>query len=267
MIKMRDKTAMVTGAALGYKDGGPSIGSAIAFKLAAEGAQVVVVDILEEMGQRTVDEIRKSGGTGLFVRADVSKTNDVQNAIEATRQEFGQLHCLVNCAASYEGDIFKNVVETPEEDWKHVIDVNLNGYFRFAKYAVPLMLQSGGGTIVNVSSCAAFRVAKNFGVYPVTKAAINALTRTLAVDFAPQIRANAICPGFVRIANSEGDRTPEEVNQWIEGIARTYPLRRTCSVEEIANVALFLACEDSSCINGECIVVDGGRLVSDTHEF
>jgi NAD(P)-dependent dehydrogenase (short-subunit alcohol dehydrogenase family) len=264
---MQNKVALVTGGALGYKTGGLSIGSAIAFKLAAEGVRVVVVDILAEMGQRTADKIREKGGSSVFVKCDVSKTDEVKQAIEITEQEFGGLHCLVNCAASYEGDIFKNVVETPEADWQHVIEVNLNGYFRFAKYAIPLMLQSGGGTIVNISSGAAFKVLKDFSVYPVTKAAINALTRTLAIDFAPQIRANAICPGFVRIANSEGNRSPAEIEQWIEGIAKTYPLQRTCSVEEIANVALFLASDDSSYLNGECIMVDGGRSVSDTHEF
>jgi NAD(P)-dependent dehydrogenase (short-subunit alcohol dehydrogenase family) len=266
-LKMQNKIALVTGGSLGYKNGGPSIGSAIAFKLAAEGARVVVVDILAEMGQRAVDKIKGNGGSSVFVKCDVSKTDEVKRAIEITEQEFGGLHCLVNCAASYEGDVFKNVVEIPETDWQHVIEVNLNGYFRFAKYAIPLMLQSGGGTIVNISSGAAFKVLKNFSVYPVTKAAINALTRTLAIDFAPQIRANAICPGFVRIANSEGNRSPAEIEQWIAGIARTYPLKRTCAVEEIANVALFLASDDSSYINGECIMVDGGRSVSDTHEF
>jgi len=266
-MKMQNKIALVTGAALGYKNGGSSIGSAIAFKLASEGAKVVVIDILEKMGQRTVDKIKENGREGLFIRTDVSKTDEVKRAIEITKQKFGKLHCLVNCAASYEGNIFKNVVETPEEDWNRIIDVNLNGYFRFAKYAIPLMLESGRGTIVNISSCAAFNVLKSFSIYPVTKAAINALTRTLAIDFAPQIRTNAICPGFVRIANSENDRTPEEIEQWIEGIAKGYPLKRTCSVEEIANVALFLASDDSSYINGECIIVDGGRFVSDTHEF
>lgn len=266
-MKMQNKIALVTGGALGFKNGGPSIGSAIALKLAAEGARVVVVDILAEMGQRTTDKIKEKGGSSVFVKCDVSKTDEVKRVIEITEQEFGGLHCLVNCAASYEGDIFKNVVETPETDWQHVIDVNLNGYFRFAKYAIPLMLQSGGGTIVNISSGAAFKVVKDFSVYPVTKAAINALTRTLAIDFAPQIRANAICPGFVRIANSEGNRSPAEIEQWIEGIAKTYPLKRTCSVEEIANVALFLASDDSSYLNGECIMVDGGRSVSDMHEF
>ena len=266
-MKLRGKVALVTGSALGYKSGGPSIGSAIAFKFASEGAKVVVVDILEKMGQRTADKIRENGGEALFIRTDVSKTDEVKRAVEKTRRNFGKLHCLVNCAASYEGDIHRNVVEITEEDWNNVVDVNLNGYFRFAKYAIPLMLESGGGTIVNISSNAAFRVLQNFCVYPVTKAAINSLTRTIAVDFAPRIRCNAICPGFVRIANSEGDRTPDEVEKWVEGIAKTYPMRRVCTVEEIANVALFLASDDSSYINGECITVDGGRFVSDTHEF
>lgn len=159
------------------------------------------------------------------------------------------------------------MVDIPEEDWNHIIDVNLTGYFRCAKYAIPLILESGGGTIVNISSVAAFRVTENFCVYPVTKAAINALTRVLAVDFSPQIRTNAICAGFVRIANSEGDRTPEEVEEWVGKIAQGYPLKRVCTVGEIANVALFLASEKSSYINGACIVVDGGRFVADTHEF
>lgn len=266
-MKMKNKVALVTGAALGYRSGGPSIGSAIAFRFASEGARVVVVDILEEMGERTASKIRDNGGKSLFIRTDVSKTDEVKKAIEITRQEFGTLHCLVNCAASYEGDIAKNVVEISENDWNHTVDVNLNGYFRFAKYAVPLILESGGGTIVNISSNAAFKVLKNFSVYSVTKAAINALTRTLAIDFAPQIRSNAICPGFVRIANSENDRSSEEVEQWLEGIAKTYPIKRVCTVDEIANVALFLASKDSAYINGECIIVDGGRFVSDKHIF
>ena len=266
-MKLKGKVALVTGGALGYKEGGPSIGSAIAFKFASEAAKVVVVDILEEMGQRTVDKVRENGGEGLFIKTDVSKTEEVKRAVDVTKEKFGKLHCLVNCAASYEGDIFRNVVEIPEGDWNHIIDVNLNGYFRFAKYAIPLILESGGGTIVNISSGAAFKVLKNFSVYPVTKAAINALTRTIAIDFAPKIRCNSICPGFVRIANSEGDRTAEEVERWIEGIAKTYPMKRVCTVDEIANVALFLASDDSSYINGQCLIVDGGRFVSDTHEF
>ncbi|MHA2244590.1 MAG: SDR family NAD(P)-dependent oxidoreductase [Candidatus Hodarchaeales archaeon] len=266
MMNLANKTTLITGGALGYKDGGPSIGSAIAFKFATKGSNIVVVDILEKMGQLTVDRIKQSGGKALFVKADVSKTADVKKAIEITEEEFGQLNCLVNCAASYEGKIFNNVVETPEKDWFHIFDVNFHGFFRFAKYAIPLILKSGGGTIINISSGAAFKVVPNFAVYPCTKAAINALTRTLAVDFAPHIRSNAICPGFVRIANSEGDRSSEDIERWIDNIAKKYPLQRVCNVDEIANVALFLASDDSSYINGECITVDGGYFISDSHE-
>ena len=266
-MKLKNKVALITGAALGFKEGGPSIGSAIALKFASEGAKIVAVDIFEEMGQKTIDKIVENGGEGIFVKADASKSEEVRNAISLTQKKYNELHILVNCAASYEGDIFKNVVDTPEEDWHNVIDVNLNGYFRFAKFSIPLILKSGGGTIVNISSSAAFKVLKNFCVYPVTKAAINALTRTLAIDFAPQIRTNSICPGFVRIANSVGARTPDEIDKWINNISKTYPLKRVCTVDEIANVALFLASNESSYINGQCIIVDGGRIVSDTHEF
>jgi NAD(P)-dependent dehydrogenase (short-subunit alcohol dehydrogenase family) len=266
-MKLKNKIAIVTGAALGFKEGGPSIGSAIALKFASEGAKIVAVDLFEDMGQKTIDQIVENGGEGIFIKADVSKTEEVKNVINLTKEKYNKLHILVNCAASYEGDIFQNAVNTPEEDWHNVINVNLNGYFRFAKYAIPLILNSGGGTIVNISSNAAFKVLKDFCVYPVTKAAINALTRTLAVDFAPRIRTNSICPGFVRIANSEGNRTPEEIKEWINGISKRYPLRRVCTVDEIAKVALFLASNDSSYVNGQCLLVDGGKNISDTHEF
>jgi NAD(P)-dependent dehydrogenase (short-subunit alcohol dehydrogenase family) len=266
-MSLKNKIILITGAALGYKDGGPSIGSSIAFKFAEEGAIIVVVDILEEMGRKTANLINESGGKAIFIQCDVSNTDDVKKVVSIIQKEFQALHCLVNCAASYEGDIHHNIVDTPEEDWKKIIDVNLNGYFRFAKYAIPLILESGGGSIINISSGAAFKVTKNFSVYPVTKAAINALTRTLALDFAPAIRTNAVCPGFVQIANSEGNRSPEAIEKWINGIADKYPLKRVCLVDEIADVVVFLASEKASYINGQCISVDGGYSIADSHDF
>jgi NAD(P)-dependent dehydrogenase (short-subunit alcohol dehydrogenase family) len=267
MNQMEGQVAIVTGAAVGYQAGGPSIGSAIAFRLASAGAKIVVVDINEKMGQRTADTIIRNGGDAIFIPCDVATTRDVQQVLAVTLQHHSTVDCLVNCAASYQGNIFQNVVDTPEADWTRIMNVNLTGYYRFAKYTIPVMLEHGGGTIVNISSMAAFIVVKNFCVYHVTKAGINALTRTIAADFAPTIRCNAICPGFVRIANSEGNRTEEEVTTWIQGIAATYPLQRVCSVDEIAHIALFLASDESSYISGECIRVDGGRSISDTHIF
>ena len=226
-----------------------------------------MTDIRDDMGTVTAERINSNNGHSIFIKADAGNTNDVKNVIQKVKDEFGKLHCLVNCAASYEANIAKNVCELPEEDWTQTINVNLTGYFRFAKYSIPLILESGGGTIVNISSIASFAVLKNYSVYPVTKAGINALTRSLAIDFSPIIRTNAICPGFVRIENSEGERSPEEINFWVQNIAKSYPMKRTCTTDEIANFALFLACDDSSFINGECIRVDGGRSISDTHDF
>jgi NAD(P)-dependent dehydrogenase (short-subunit alcohol dehydrogenase family) len=266
-MKLKNKVALVTGAAVGYKEGGPSIGSAIAFKLASEGAKIVAVDVLEEMGQRTADTITKKGGEAVFIKADVTNSDEVKKAVQLAKNKFGALHCLVNCAAGYDGKIFSSVIDTPEEDWMKIFDINLHGYYRFAKYALPLILKSGGGSIVNISSMAAFSIVPNFAVYPVTKSAINGLTRVLAVDHAPKVRTNAICPGFVKIANSENDRSPEELRKWHDGIAKEYPAKRLCTVDEIANVACFLASDDSSYVNGECIKVDSGASISDAHDF
>lgn len=261
-----NKVAIVTGGAMGYKSGGASIGGAVSVRLAKDGFKVIVVD-LGEMGSRTVELIKSVGGEGLFIKADVTKTADVQRVMKTAKDVFGGLNCLVNCVARYGSGMAKNIVDISVEEWEETLNVNLNGYFMMAKYSIPLILKSGGGTIVNISSLAAFNALPNFSVYSVSKAAINALTRTIAVDFAPKIRANAICPGFVKIANSENNRTPEELEKWYGEISKQYPMRRVCEVDEIAGVASFLAGDDSSYVNGQTIIVDGGKMVADSHEF
>ena len=154
-----------------------------------------------------------------------------------------------------------------EDEWNKTLDVNLSGYFKMAKYSVPFILESGGGTIVNISSIETFTALPNFSVYSVSKAAVDGLTRTLAVDFAPKIRTNSICPGFVKIANSENNRSSEELEKWYADISKQYPMGRVCEVDEIASVASFLASEESSYINGQSIIVDGGKSVADIHKF
>jgi NAD(P)-dependent dehydrogenase (short-subunit alcohol dehydrogenase family) len=263
---MKTKVALVTGAAMGYKHGGPSIGGAIALRLSQDGFKVVVVDQLT-MGNRTVELIQKNGGDALFIKADVTNTQEVKNILEKTVAKFGGLNCLVNCVARYSKGMAKNVATISEDEWNKTLNVNLGGYFKCAKYAIPLILKSGGGTIINISSGAAFTSLPNFSIYSVSKGAINALTRSIAVDFAPRIRCNAICPGFVRIENSQNDRSRKELKTWYTSIAKQYPMKRVCEVEEIANVAAFLASDSSSYINGQSIVVDGGKSIADSHEF
>ncbi|EKD80141.1 MAG: aldose dehydrogenase [uncultured bacterium] len=219
------------------------------------------------MGERTVDIIKKSGGEAIFIKTDVTITDNIQNIITTTKSKYKGLNCLVNCVARYSPGMAKNAVEITKEEWDQTLNVNLNSYFLMAKYSIPLMLESGGGTIINISSTVGMLALPNFSVYSVAKAAINGLTRSLAVDFAPKIRTNAVLPGFVKIANSEQNRNPEELDKWYKEISKQYPMKRVCEVEEIASVVSFLASEKSSYINGQSIVVDGGKTISDSHDF
>ena len=260
------KVALVTGAAPGYKNGGSSIGSAIAFKLAKDGFSVVVVDILE-VGKQTSERINEQGGRSIFIQGDVTDSDFIKQTVERLEKEFGGLNCLVNCVARYSSGMAKSVAEISEEEWYKTLEVNLNGYFKCAKYSIPLILKSGGGTIINISSAGSFNSLPNFSVYSVSKAAVDGLTRSLAVDFAPQIRTNSVCPGFVKIENSENHRSKEELDKWYAQVSRQYPMKRVCEVGEIANAVSFLASSASSYINGQSILVDGGKLISDSHSF
>ncbi|MBU0976264.1 MAG: SDR family oxidoreductase [Patescibacteria group bacterium] len=263
---MKIKVALVTGAAMGYKKGGPSIGGSIAIQLAKDGFKVVVVDVLK-MREKTVEIIKKNGGEAISVRANVTKKKDILTALNIAKEKFGGLTCLVNCVARYSAGMANNVVKTSEDEWNKTLDVNLGGYYRCAKYAIPLILKSGGGTTINISSPKGIRVIRNFAVYAVSKAAIEALTKTLAIDFAPKIRTNCVSPDFVRIENSERGRSKEELENWYKEIARDYPMGRVCETQEVANVVSFLASDKASYINGETIYVDSGKTHSDRHNF
>lgn len=263
---MKTKVALVTGGAMGYKRGGSAIGGAIAIQMAKDGYKVVVVDRLKA-GQFTVDVIKKNGGEAIFLQGDITKTDFMKKVVTKTELQYKGLNCLVNCVARYSSGMAKNVADIAEEEWYKTLEVNLNCYFKAAKYSIPLMLQSGGGSIINISSYESFASLPNFSVYTVSKAAIDGLTRSLAVDFAPLIRTNSVCPGFVRIENSENKRTSEELKAWYTEIARQYPMRRVCEAEEIANVVSFLVSEKASYINGQSIIVDGGKSIADYHQF
>ena len=260
-----NKIAVVTGGAFGYKSGGPSIGGAISQKLAQDGFTVVVVDLESDHG--TTNHINESGGEARFVQADVTNTEDIHSLIQTIKNTYGRLDCLVNGVAKYSPGMAKTIAEITEEDWYDILNVNIHGYFKMCKYSIPFMLETEGGSIINISSIESNTALPNFGVYSVSKAAVDALTRSIATDFAPNIRCNSILPGFVKIANSENNRTPKELEDWYADIAKKYPMKRVCEPHEIANVVSFLASEQSSYINGQSIVVDGGKSVADYHTF
>ncbi len=248
-MRLRDKVALITGA-------GSGIGRESALLFAREGAKVVVVDINDEAGEETVRLIRENGGDAIFVHADVSRAADVRNMIARAEDTYGRLDILFNNAGIFHPKD-GSVLETEEEVWDLVIDVNLKGVFLGCKYGIPALLRAGGGVIINTASFVALMGAAVSQIaYTASKGGVLALTREIAVEFARQnIRANALCPGPVEtplLAELLAD--PARRQRRLVHI----PMGRFARAEEIAHAALFLASDESSYINGAAFIVDGG---------
>jgi|YNPNPStandDraft_1061719.scaffolds.fasta_scaffold27646_3 NAD(P)-dependent dehydrogenase (short-subunit alcohol dehydrogenase family) len=249
-MRLKDKVALITGA-------GSGIGRASAIRFAQEGARVVVVDWKPQGGQETVAKIRAQGGEAIFVEADVSRDEDARRMIQTAVRAYGGLHVLFNNAAI---QVFGTLPDTSEADWQRVMDVNLKGVYLGCKYAIPQMIAQGGGSIINMSSALGLVGDPDLPAYGATKGGILAMTRSMAQAHGRQgIRVNAICPGDVETPIVEEyfahQPDPEEARR---RIAAEYALGRIARPEEIANVALFLASDESSFITGTYIVVDGG---------
>jgi NAD(P)-dependent dehydrogenase (short-subunit alcohol dehydrogenase family) len=186
--RVEGKVAVVTGAAMG-------IGKAAAVVLAREGAKVAIGDINDEVGQATVQEIKASGGEAFFQHADVSLTNDVQLLVEEAVKRYGRLDILVNNAAVA---IPGTAVEISEDDWSRVLNTNLTSVWRGMKFAIPHMIKAGGGSIINVASVQGLIGFPGWSAYAAAKGGVDALTRQVAVEYAPyNIRVNSIAPGTI----------------------------------------------------------------------
>jgi NAD(P)-dependent dehydrogenase (short-subunit alcohol dehydrogenase family) len=243
------KVALVTGA-------GSGIGRAIAVLFAQEGAKVGVADISED-GKQTVLQIKEKGSEAIFVHADVSQSASVKKMVEAVDEEFGKLSILVNNAGI---ESVGSVVESTEEAWDKVINVNLKGTFLCSKYAVPKIIRSGGGIVINIASVLGLIGSRSESAYCASKGAIIALTRAMAMDFASEgIRVNCICPGsvltptFRRVMTKAG-----EYKSSFERNLEKIPLKRVAEPDEIAQAALYLASSRSSYVTGASLVIDGG---------
>jgi NAD(P)-dependent dehydrogenase (short-subunit alcohol dehydrogenase family) len=247
--RLDNKVALITG-------GGSGIGRQTALLFAAEGASVAIADVAPEEGERAAAAIKEAGGTAMFVKADVSVAGDVQAMIDSVIDAYGALHVLFNNAGIFPPDD-AGVVETPEDTWEQVIDVNLRGVWLGCKYGIPALLASGGGSIINTASFVAFMGAATAQIaYTASKGGVLSMTREIAVQYARQgIRANALCPGPIDTPLlSELMSDPARRQRRMVHI----PMGRLGQPRELAQAALFLASDDSSFMTGSALVVDGG---------
>jgi NAD(P)-dependent dehydrogenase (short-subunit alcohol dehydrogenase family) len=253
MGKLEGKVALVTGAAMG-------IGRSTAVLLAKEGARVVLADIDEQQAKETSRMIEEAGGEAFFARTDVSKSEDVEAAIKTAVETFGSIDVLHNNAAIALG---ATVVDTTDELWNRVLDVNLGGVYRGCKYAIPHMVRNGSGSIINSTSVQALRGFSGWAAYAASKGGILSLTQQVALEYAKHnIRVNCIAPGTIMTPlNEKLFEEAEDPEALIETWNRMHPVGRFGEPEEVAEVVLFLASDASSFVTGHCLVVDGGLCV------
>jgi len=252
-IDFSGQTALVTGAAGG-------IGRAVAVALSRVGAKVVLIDIAKEAGLETASLIKNIGGEALFVQADVSDTEQVQNYVNTAVEIWGRIDIFMNNAA-WQGEIH-SLVDYPLEVFEKVMNINVRGVFLGLKYVLPTMIQQGKGAVVNTASLGSFLATRKLGPYTASKHAVMGLTKTAALEVARKgIRVNAVCPGPVdteMLRDIEASQASGSAEQLRAQRTASIPDGRYADAAEVANLMLYLASDFSSHITGQGIQINGG---------
>jgi cyclopentanol dehydrogenase len=244
MGRLDGKVALITGAARGQ-------GETEARLFAREGARVVLTDVLVDLGQRVAASIHTGGGEAMFLQLDVSNPDDWNEVVRHTVQTYNRLDILVNNAGIAQRD---GVVETSAEDWDRTMDINAKGVFLGMKYAIPAMLQSGSGSIINISSTSGIVGFPGGTAYHSAKGAVRLLTKVTAAEYARRgIRVNSVHPGIIETPMTD-NMAPSRMQSLLD---RT-PMGRRGTPLEIAYGVLFLASDESSFMTGAELVIDGG---------
>ena len=244
MGKLDGKVAIISGAARGQ-------GEAEARLFAEEGAAVVLGDIRDDEGEQAAARIADTGGQAVYQHLDVTSEEDWAAAVARANSEFGGLHVLVNNAGIGGASTF--VEDTSLEDYMRVINVNQVGVFLGMRAAIPSIRESGGGSIVNISSTAGLEGAPTLAAYGSSKWAVRGLTKVAAMELAPDgIRVNSVHPGPIDTPMLRGANIP--MDNW----GRSVPLARVGTVDDMASLLLFLASDESSFCTGTEFVIDGG---------
>jgi len=252
-MDLKNKVAIITGARRG-------IGRSHALTLAKAEAKVVVADISQEDCQKVVDEIKKAKGEALAVKCDVTKKEEVDNMVKAAVEKWGKVDILVNNAGICQ---FKPFLELTEEEWDRTLDINLKGYFLCAQAAAKEMVKQKSGVIINIASVAMGQQGigfPNIVHYCASKGGIVGMTEALAVELAPfNIRVNAIAPGMIETPMID---PVKQDSKTMEAMLARVPMHRVGKPEEVSNLVLFLASNESSYMTGSTVIIDGGWLAT-----
>ncbi|WP_077612505.1 SDR family NAD(P)-dependent oxidoreductase [Clostridium sp. Marseille-P2415] len=255
-MKLSGKVALITGAASG-------MGKAQALLFAENGAKVIAADINLEGVTNVANEISSKGGKALAVQVNLTDLNSIKEMVRSGQEEFGQIDIVSNTAGIY--DYCAPSLETSEEAWDRLMDVNVKAPYRISNLILPQMIERGKGVIINIASCSGLLAGGGGAGYTASKHAVIGYTKQLSCDYGPKgIKVNAICPGLIEtpmVTPMINGEAGEAAGEAIMAQVRATPAQRFAQPVEVAQLALFLASEDSDFIHGSAVVIDGGYTI------